>query len=67
MILAEYDPDKHADFLDIDECADRMGLSVHQVWDLVERGALRSFRLGHARMPLVQPAITNVEPISKGK
>jgi hypothetical protein len=57
-----YDPERHGDYLDIDDCAERMGLSVQQVMELVRRGALRALDCGTGAVLLVQPAITNVTP-----
>lgn len=51
-----YDPDSHGDFLDLEDCAVRMGLSVAQVTQLVRIGALRSIPAGFGDV-LVQPAI----------
>ncbi|MFP2990317.1 hypothetical protein ACK87K_06060 [Mycobacterium intracellulare] len=56
-----YDPRLHEDYLDLDECAHRMGLTVDQVLELCRQRALRSIDLG-AGCILVQPAITNQTP-----
>ncbi|BBY41808.1 hypothetical protein [Mycolicibacterium celeriflavum] len=54
--MFDYDPERHGDFLDVEDCAERMGLSVKQVMDLVRRGALRSLPIGFGEL-LVEPAI----------
>jgi len=48
------------DFLPPEEAAQRMGITVAELDDLVRRGALRARRDGWA--VLVQPAIVNVAP-----
>jgi hypothetical protein len=61
-MIGEYDPDEHGDYLDLKDCAKRMGLTVAQVTSLVRCGALRSIPVGFGEPPLVQPAILNVTP-----
>ncbi|MBF9315850.1 hypothetical protein [Mycobacteroides chelonae] len=56
MTAARYDPDQHADYLDVDECAARMNLTTDAVLDLVRRRVLRAVSLGDEVL-LVQPAI----------
>jgi hypothetical protein len=56
------------DYIDLKECAKRMGLTVAQVTGLVRCGALRSIPLGFGAPPLVQPAILSGSiPLAKGK
>jgi hypothetical protein len=50
------DPDDDG-FVSIPECAERMGLSVEQVWDLIESHALAAQRYGGWGEILCQPAI----------
>jgi hypothetical protein len=49
-------------FVPVDECAERMGLTVAEVMDLVKRKALRARRYGAWGQLEVQPAITNAVP-----
>jgi hypothetical protein len=58
MTASRYDPDLHGDYLDVDECAECMAMSVVEIRQLVERRVLKAIRLG-AGVVLVQPAITN--------
>ena len=45
------------DFVSIPECAQRMGISVDECWDLVENHSLRAYRWGGWGEVLAQPAI----------
>jgi hypothetical protein len=66
--LIKCDDGKNDDYLDLKECAERMGLTVAQVTGLVRCGALRSIPLGFGATPLVQPAILSGRvPLEKGK
>ncbi len=51
-----WDPEEHGDYLDVDDCATRMGLTVAAVRELARRRVLRSLDLGSGVL-LVQPAI----------
>jgi hypothetical protein len=53
--MFEYDPEKHGDYLDLEDCVKRMGLTVEQVTQLVRIGALRHIDAGFGT--LVEPAI----------
>ncbi|MCV7179539.1 hypothetical protein [Mycolicibacterium sphagni] len=53
------------DFVSIEECGQRMGLTSDQVVDLIERHALRAYRYGGWGEVMVQPAIVNVLPKRK--
>ncbi|MFB1295790.1 hypothetical protein ACAG24_009765 [Mycobacterium sp. pW049] len=50
------DPDDDGGFVPIEECADRLGLSVAQVLDLVQHRVLRAVDYGMGLI-YVQPAI----------
>ncbi|BCP05889.1 hypothetical protein P6281_16325 [Mycobacterium sp. 5-140-3-2] len=55
---ARYDPDLHGDYLDLDDCARRMGLTVDRVLELCRHRVLRSLNLGMG-VVLVEPAIVS--------
>lgn len=48
--------DDGRDFLDVDECAKRMGISINEVMDLVRIRALRAIDYGYGLL-FVEPAI----------
>jgi hypothetical protein len=58
MTMARYEPELHGDYLDVEECAERMEMSVAEVRQLVERRVLKAINVGF-RVVLVQPAIVN--------
>jgi hypothetical protein len=55
------------DFVSIPECAQRMGISVDEVWELVDRHALKAYRYAGWGEPLVQPAILSGAAAPKRK
>lgn len=55
--LIQCDNRENDDFVNLKECAEKMGLAVEQVTRLVRCGALRSIPMGFGAAPLVQPAI----------
>jgi hypothetical protein len=59
MVDYEWDRERHEGYLDVRDCAARMGLTVEQVMDLVRCSALRAVSCG---ILLVEPAITNITP-----
>jgi predicted DNA-binding transcriptional regulator AlpA len=44
-------------FVSVEECAKRMGISVNDVWDLIDSRALRAYRYAGWGDTVVQPAI----------
>lgn len=53
-----YDPERHADYVELPEAARRMGASIEHVRELCRRRVLRSISLG-AGVVLVEPAIVS--------
>jgi hypothetical protein len=56
-----FDPDRHSDYVDLDEAARRMNLSKAQVMSLVRQRALRALAMPFGEI-WVEPAIVNVSP-----
>lgn len=53
-------PDDDEDwFVPVPECAERMGITVEQLWGLIESHALRAHRWGGWGDVMVQPAIVS--------
>lgn len=53
-----YDPERHADYVELPEAARRMGISVEQTRDLCRRRMLKAINLGMG-ITLVRPEINN--------
>jgi hypothetical protein len=53
------DSDRRESFVPVDECAQRMGITVEQVGKLVRRGILRADRSGFVQPAIISGAVDN--------